>query len=142
MTNPRVEPVWLTFLNYLGGFEYFLMLGFKEFDVNISEIGTTKQNIFPGWPNSWGETADTIEKKTFTSAIDEIIFRSQHLTANQRDALKYVKISPVVQMVISRTDRRTIIIDTDSFKVYDEGDKLYTAQFRGRFTNQIASQKL
>lgn len=142
MTNPRVTPIWLTFLNYLGGFEYFLMLGEKEFDINITEVGETRQNIFPEWPNSWGENADTIDKKTFTTAKDEIIFRSQHLTPNQRDVLKYIKTSPVVQIVVSRTDRRTILIDSDSFKVYDEADKLSTIQFRGRYTNEIATQRL
>lgn len=141
MTSPKVEPVWITWLNYLGGFEYFLLLGMKEFDINISEVGETRQNIFPQWPNSWGENADTIDKKTFTNAREEIIFNSQHLTANQRDALKFVKISPVVQIVISRTDRRTILIDSDSFKVYHEKEDLWSLTFRGRFTNEIASQK-
>lgn len=142
MTSPKVEPVWITWLNYLGGFDYFLMLGQKEFDINISEVGETRQNIFPEWPNSWGENADTIDKKTFTNAREEIIFNSQHLTANQRDALKFVKISPVVQIVISRTDRRTILIDSDSFKVYHEKEDLWSLTFRGRFTNEIASQKV
>lgn len=135
-------PIYLTFLNYLGGFEYFLFTSEKEFQVNISETGTTKENIFPNWEKSWGETADTIEKKTFTNANEEIVFRSQHLTANQRDVLKHIKISPVVQILVTRTDRRTIIVDSDSFKIYDEGDKLYTISFRGKFTNEIATQKL
>lgn len=142
MTSPKVEPVWITWLNYLGGFDYFIMLGQKEFDINISEVGETRQNIFPQWPNSWGENADTIDKKTFTNAREEIIFNSQHLTANQRDALKFVKISPVVQIVISRTDRRTILIDSDSFKVYHEKEDLWSLTFRGRFTNELATQRL
>lgn len=142
MTSPKVEPIWISWLNYLGGFEYFLLLGMKEFDINITEVGETKQNIFPQWPNSWGENADTVDKKTFTNAKEEIIFNSQHLTPNQRDALKWIKISPVVQIMVSRTDRRTILIDSDSFKVYSEKDDLYSIQFRGRFTNELASQKL
>lgn len=138
----RADPIYLTFLNYLGGFEYFFFTSEKEFQVNISESQTTKENIFPNWGKSWGETADTIEKKTFTSANEEIVFRSQHLTENQRDVLKHIKISPVVQIVNSRTDRRTIIVDSDSFKIYDEGEKLYTISFRGKFTNEIATQRL
>lgn len=138
----RVEPIYLTFLNYLGGYEYFLFTAEKEFNVNISETGTTKENIFPNWGKSWGETADTIEKKTFTSANEEIIIKSQHLTENQRDVLKHIKISQVVQIVVTRTDRRTIIVDSDSFKIYDEGQKLFTISFRGKFTNEIATQRL
>lgn len=136
------EAIYITFLNYLGGFEYFFITAEKEYQVNISGIGTTKNNIFPNWDKSWGETADTIEKKTFTDANEEIIFKTQFLTANQRDVLKHIKISPVVQIVISRTDRRTIIIDADSFKIYSEDQKLFTASFRGKFTNQIATQRL
>lgn len=139
--RPRVTPYYITFLNYLGGFEWFLMTGDKDFNVNISETETTKENIFPNWGKSWGETADTIDKKTFTKANEEITFRSQHLTANQRDALKYIKVSTVVQIVYSRNDRRTIIVDSDSFKVYSENEKLYTLQFRGRFTNELPAQR-
>lgn len=142
MTSPKVEPVWITWLNYLGGFDYFLMLGQKEFDINISEVGETRQNIFPQWPNSWGENADTIGKKTFTDAKEEIVFTTQFLTDNQSEALKWIKISPVVQIVISQADRRTILIDSDSFKVYHEKDSQRSFQFRGRFTNQLATQRL
>lgn len=135
-------PIYITFLNYLGGFEYFLFTAEKEFTVNIQESQTTKDNIFPNWGKSWGETADTIEKKTFTKANEEIVFKSQHLTENQRDALKYIKVSTVVQIVYSRNDRRTIIVDSDSFKVYSEDQSLYTLQFRGKFTNEIPAQRL
>lgn len=138
----RIDPIYLTFLNYLGGFEYFLFTSENEYQVNIKESQTTKENIFPNWDKSWGETADTIEKKTFTTANEEIVFRSQHLTTNQRDVLKHIKISPVVQILVTRTDRRTIIVDSDSFKIYEEGDKLYTISFRGKFTNEIATQRL
>lgn len=135
-------PIYLTFLNYLGGFEYFMFTAEKEFSVDILATGTTTKNIFPQWPKSWGETADTIERKTFTDARNKVLVRSQHLTQNQRDVLKYIKTSPVVQIVYSRTDRRTVIVDSDSFKVYDEGESLYTLQFYINYTDPIASQKI
>lgn len=138
----RVTPIYLTFLNHLGGYDYFLFTAEKEFQVDILETGTTKENIFPNWPKSWGETADTIEKKTFTKAKDKIAVVSQFLTENQRDALKYIKTSPVVQMVISRTDRRTVIVDNESFKVYNENEKVFVAKFNISFTNEIAAQRL
>lgn len=136
------EPIYLTFLNYLGGFEYFFFTSEKEYSVDIIDSGTTNKNIFPDWPNSWGETADTIERKTFTNAKNKIFVRSQHLTPNQRDVLKYIKTSPVVQIVYSRTDRRTVIVDTDSFKIYDEADFLYSIQFYVTFTDPIPSQRI
>lgn len=142
ISNPKVTPIYLTWLNYLGGFEYFLFLSEKEFQLDIVESQTTKKNIFPTWPKSYGETADTINRKAFTTANNKIIVRSQHITANQRDGLKYIKTSPVVQIVTSRRDRRTVIVDSDSYKVYDEGEELFTIQFTVTYTDEISSQKI
>lgn len=142
ISNPKVTPIYLTWLNHLGGFEYFLFLAEKEFQLDIVESQTTKKNIFPTWPQSYGETADTIERKTFTDATDVIIVKSQHLTANQRDGLKYIKTSPVVQIVISRRDRRTVIVDSDSYKIYDEGEDLFTVQVSLRLTNPVPAQRI
>lgn len=138
----RVDPLYITWLNYLGGFEYFLFTSEKEYQVDITESGITRQNTFPSWPRSWGEYADTIEKKTYTKAKNRILVRSQHLTESQRDALKFIKISPVVQIVYSRANRRTVIVDSDSFKIYDEADKLYTIQFTIGFTDDLPTQRL
>lgn len=138
----RVTPIYLTWLNYLGGFEYFLFTAYKEFQVDIEDSGQTRQNIFPQWPNSYGINADTIDKTTYRTARNKIVVRSQHLTENQRDALKFIKTSPVVQIVTTRTDRRTVIVDTDSFRVYDEGDKTFTISFTISFTDNIPSQRV
>ena len=137
-----VTPLYLTWLNYLGGFEYFYFKAEKEFQIDIIESGTSRKNILPSWPNSWGENADTIDRQTYTKAKNKIVVRSQHLTANQRDALKYIKISPVVQIVTSRTDRRTVLVDKDSFKVYDEADDLFAMQLSITYTDEIAAQRL
>lgn len=138
----RVEPIYITWLNPLGGFEYFLFTSEKQYDVDVLESGQTKQNIFPNWPNSYGQTADTIDKQTFTKAKNSILVRSQHLTRNQLEAVSFIKVSPVVQIVTSRTDRRTVLVDKDSFKKYDESERLFTFQFRLSYTDDIAVQRL
>lgn len=138
----KVDPIYLTWLNYLGGFEYFFFNKQKEYQVDILESGQTRKNIFPTWPNSWGQFADTIDKKTYTKAKNKILVKSQHLTVNQRDSLKFIKVSPVVQIIYSRTDRRTVLVDTDSFKVYDEADELYTLQFTITYTDELPAQRL
>lgn len=137
----RGEPIYITFLNYLGGFEYFFFTAEKQFDVEVQGVGETRTNIFPSWPNSWGTTADTVDKTTFRKAKNAILVRSQFLTENQRDVLKHIKTSPVVQIVNSRNDRRTILVDSDSFKIYDESESQYTIQFRVLYTDEIATQK-
>lgn len=138
----RADPLYLTFLNYLGGFEYFFFTAEKEIQVNVSEVGQTRQNIFPGWPNSYGETADTINKSTFRISNKGMIVRTQLLTANQRDVLSLIKSSPVVQIVYSRTNRRTVIVDSDSFKVYDESETTFALQFTIIYTDEIPSQRV
>lgn len=138
----RIEPIYITWLNYLGGFEYFLFTAEKDYNVEVLASGQTTKNIFPGWPNSYGENADTIDRQTFTKAKESIVVRSQHLTRNQLDAVMYIKTSPVVQIVTSRTDRRTVIVDKDSFKKYSEDQKLFTFQFKITFTNDIPAQSL
>lgn len=138
----KVNPIYLSWLNYLGGFEYFFFTAEKEYQMDILETGTTKQNIFPSWPKSWGETADTIEKKTFTVAKDKIIVRSQHLNQNQRDTIAWIKVSPVVQIINSRTDRRTVLVDRESFKIYDERDDTFSIQFSITFTDDKPTQRL
>lgn len=137
-----VEPFQITFLNNLGGFEYFFFTAKKEYGVDVEETGETTQNILPNWPQSWGKTADTIDKQTFRKTRDYVIVRSQYLSLNQLEALKQIRTSPLVQIIYSRTDRRTVIVDTDSFKKYDEADKVFSVQFKVRFTNLNPSQRV
>lgn len=137
-----VDPYVMTFLNYLGGFEYFFFTAKKEYQVIIDAAGETKQNILPNWPQSYGQNADTIRKQTFRTSANSVIVRSQLLSVDQVQALKYIRTSPLVQIVYSRIDRRTVLVDTDTFKVYDEGDKTFSISFKIRFTDDIPSQRL
>jgi hypothetical protein len=137
-----VTPYQITFLNHLGGFEYFFFTAKKEYGVDVEETGETRENILPNWPNSWGLNADTIDKQTFRKSRDYVIVRSQYLSLNQLEALKEIRTSPLVQLMVSRLDRRTVIVDTDSFKRYDEADKVFSVQFKIRFTNLNPSQRV
>lgn len=135
-------PIYISWLNYLGGFEYFFFTAKKEFQVEIGETGESKNNVLPNWPQSQGKTADTLRKQTFRTSRNKIVVRSQHLTQNQLEALTSIKTSPLVQIIEGRTDRRTVLVDTDSFKKYDEVDKLFTLQFTISYTDDIASQRV
>ena len=137
-----VDPIYITFLNYLGGYEYFFVTKEKEYSIDVEDVQQTRRNIFPTWGKSWGETADTINRSTSRTTRKRILFRTQHLTRNQRDVLAFIKSTPVVQIVYSRTNRRTIIIDQDSFKIYDESEDLFALQFAGVYTDEIPSQRV
>lgn len=137
-----IDPYVMTFLNYLGGFEYFFFTAKKEYQVIIDAAGETKQNLLPNWPQSYGQNADTIRKQTYRTSANNVIVRSQLLSVTQVQALKYIRTSPLVQIMYSRIDRRTVLVDTDTFKVYDEKDKTFSIEFKIRFTDDIPSQRL
>lgn len=137
-----VEPIYLTFLNPYGGYEYFFFKAENEYQLTVLETGQTTQNVFPQWPKSWGEYADTVDKTTFRRLKKAIVLKSQHLTPNQRDVLIYIKSAPVVQIVYSRTNRRTVLVDDQSFKIYDESQDQFTLSFTITHTDEIASQRI
>lgn len=135
------EPLYITWLNNLGGYEYFYFSAKNLYLVEIEDSGTSQNNILPQWPKSYGTTADTIMKQTFRQARNKITIRSQHLSRNQLEALMGIRTSPVVQQVTSRNNRRTLIVDTDSFKKYDETEDLFGLQFTVSYTDLIPSQR-
>lgn len=136
------NSITLEWLNNLGGFDQFVFTAFKENSVEIGDSGETKNNIFLNWPKSYGSFSDTIRKQTFRDSRNQILVRSQYLTQDQVDAIAYIKSSLLVQIVNSRIDKRTVLVDTDSFTKYSDGDKTYSISFLITYTDDIPSQRL
>lgn len=136
------QEIRLSWLNYLGGFDYWAFRGETEHTVDITNSGETKANIFPTWPKSYGEHADTIRKQTFRESANKKFIFSQYLTQDEADAIAFIKSSPLVQIVNSRQDRRTVLVDTDSFTKYKDGDKTYSISFNILYTDDIPSQRV
>lgn len=136
-SNQSLNMVWL---NYLGGFDSWNFKAQKEHQIDVEEVVGTTENILPSWPRSYGEFADTIDKDIIRTSRNRQVVRSQFLTLAQINGLKHIRTSPLVQIVNSIYDRRTVRVDSDSFKVYDEGDRLYTIEFSISYTDQIPSQ--
>jgi hypothetical protein len=136
------ESINLQWLNYLGGFDQWVFTAKKDHILDVIDAGETKQNIFPEWPKSYGEFASTINKSTFREATEQKVIRSQYLTEDQLDAVRYIATSPVVQIVNSRQDRRTVIVVPNSFTYKKEGDKLFMIELTIKYTDQIPSQRL
>lgn len=136
------DGIYLSWLSYLGGFNYWLFKAYKDHSVDISDSGELDTNLFPEWPNSYGEFADTIRKQTYRNSRKQILVRSQQITQDQLLALQQIKTSPLVQIVNSIYDRRTVIVDTDSFTTYKEEDKLYSISFTITYTDDVPSQKV
>lgn len=134
------QDLTLTWLNNLGGFDYWKFTAQKDHVVEIQEALTTKKNIFPQWPKSYGSQADTIRKQTVRVSNKSYTIRSQHITREEADAIAYLKSSVLVQIINSQTDRRTVIVDTESFVKYKDGDDLYSIAFNVSFTDDIPAQ--
>lgn len=135
-------PLYLTWLNNLGGFDYLEFQAKKDHIVEITETGITKQNIFPSWPQSYGSIADTIRKQTFRTSNKAFTIRSQHLTQAQVDAVSFIKSSVLVQILISRFDRRTVILDDGAFVIRKDGDDTYSISFNISYTDDIPVQSV
>jgi hypothetical protein len=136
-------PIYITWLNNKGGFDYFFFKAKNMYQVDVEDAGVTRNNILPQWPKSYGNTADTINRQTYSVTRNVINLRSQHLNLNQVNALAVIKSSPLVQIVYSRTDRRTVLVDTNSFKKYDEMERgLFTLQFTLNYTDEIPTQRI
>jgi hypothetical protein len=138
--NCSKQDIVLVWLNNLGGFEYWKFTAQKDYGVEIGETGQVKKNIFPEWPKSYGTNADTIRKQTFRDTNNFMTVRSQYVTLDQIKALSYIKSSVLVQIQTSRQDRRTVLVDTDSFVTYPDGADLYSIAFNISFTDDISSQ--
>lgn len=134
------QSIYLTWKNYLGEMDYWLFTTLKDYMIDISETQETKENIFPDWPLSYDPNADTIKKETKRVSSKQIVIHSQNVEQSDLDGIQFIKTSPLVQIMVSRSDRRTVIIDKNSFKVYSDGDKLHTIELTLTYTDEIPSQ--
>lgn len=135
------EIFYISWMNNLSGFDYWPFAGYKDNGLDIIETGTTRKNIFPGWPKSYGANADTIEKQTFRRTRKTKTIRSQVLTREQGTQLgEQIKSSILVQLILSKRDRRTLIVDADSFVVTRDKDKVHYLNFNVSYTDDYPSQ--
>lgn len=137
----------LSWLNNLGGFDHYHFMSYSDHIIDITESGEEEENIFQDWPNSYGEFADTVRKQTFRTSRKQALVRSQNLTLEQLQVIQFIKTSPLVQIVNSIYDRRTVILDTDSWTVYREGQiqqdkEQYTISFTITYTDDVPSQRV
>jgi hypothetical protein len=136
------DPINLSWLNYIGGFDYKAFSSDSDYGITIEGNKTTKKNIFTSWPKSFGAGADTINQQTSRESRQNITVRAENLTMNQVNDLYRIRTSPLVQIVTSRTNRRTVIPDSGSFVYLQQGDKLFNITFNISLTDNLPSQSL
>lgn len=135
------EITYISWLNNLGGFEYWPFVGYKDDLLSVEQTGETKKNVFNQWPKSYGSFADTITKQTFRRTRKQELVRSQHLSRTQAVRIgEEIRSSSLVQIITSRRDRRTVIVDNSSVTVRRGIDKIHSLSFTISYTDQVASQ--
>lgn len=140
--NCSLNQVNLTWLNYLGGFDYWVFTSDSEYGIDIESTKTTKKNIFVDWPKSYGKRADSINKENQRLSRKRITLRAENLTEDQISDLYRIKTSPLVQIIISKEDRRTVIPDTSSFTYLEQRNKLFNLEITVSYTDNEPSQSL
>lgn len=141
-TECSFQDLYLTWKNYLGGMDYWKFTAQKDYISDVEGVTETTNNILPTWPNSYGSFADTIDKETSRTSRDKIIVRSQNVTEDEMNAIRYIVSSPLVQIMTSKNDRRTVKVNSGSFVWKRDEDKLYAIEFEISYTNTIPSQSL
>lgn len=136
------QSIPLTWLNKFGGFDYWSFDGRSTHSIDITDSTTQLKNIYTNWPNSWGEFADTIKNETKRVSFVRTLVRSQNVNKDQVDSIAQIKTSPLIQIINSTSDKRTVLIDSQSFDIRKDGDKTFNISFSIIYTDQISNQEL
>lgn len=137
--SQAMEFIWK---NYLGGHDTFVFTSQKDYGIDISGTKESKKSIMGNWPDSYGENADTINREIERTSNESVTIYSQNITETEINGLKYLKTSPLVQIINTKFDKRTVIIDKSSFVVKKDGDKTYSLTFKASYTDDVPSQSL
>ncbi len=141
-SEPCRNYINLSWLNSLGGFDYWTFTSDSDFGVEIEKTKSTTKNIAQNWPKSFGAGADTIRQETARTGRQFVTVRAEDITQDQVNDLFRIRTSPLVQIVNARNDRRTIIPDAGSFTYLRQRDKLFDFVFRFEYTDNLPSQGL
>jgi len=132
------QSIYLAWRNYRGGMDQWLFTAQKDYGIDIESVKASEISEYIGTTGN-----DRIRFDTERMASETIVVRSQNVTLQEIQALKYIKTSPLVQEVVTpESVYRTVLIDADSFAIYSDGDKLYSIEFTLTYTDRIPSQSL
>lgn len=141
-TDCTSQDFYVTWLNHLGGYDYWNFIGESSYGVDIIQSQTQEKNIFTDWPNSYGEFADTITQQTIRRSRQRITLNSQYVSATEIDGLVGIVKSPLVQKMNSIYDKRTLIVDGSSFPQESDNQKLLMVTINVSPTDEEPAQSL
>ena len=127
---------------FTGGHDTFVFTAQNDEGVDIPSTKQSQKSIMGDWPASYGSTADTINREIERNSNGSITVYSQYLSEIECDGIAFIKSSPLVQILVSKFDKRTVIIDTASWVKKTDGAKTFSITFKASFTDDIPSQSL
>lgn len=132
----------LSWLNFLGGFDYWTFKGFADFGIDVKSEKRSTKNFIPQFPKSYGSDADTLSQVISKRSKGTILLRAENLTKDQVDDLYRIMASPLVQIVNSAIDRKTVILNANSFIYHPQANRLFEISFTIELTENLPGQTL
>lgn len=132
----------LQWKNPYGGVDQWRFTLGKQVGTDVTESTTHTKNIFSNWGKSWGASADSVKRTTKRTSGKTYVLRTQDVTESQIQDLGVILTSPVVQIVNSNADRRTLLVEDGAFTILEELNKQNSLSFKVSFTDDLPSQTL
>jgi hypothetical protein len=126
-TSCHKNSIYLSWINSLGNWEYFLFTARKTYEKVVDNVTSTRRNIFANFPDNF--ISETDQDKIRIEAYDKVTVRSQYVSKDQLDIISEIITSIRVQAWYSTTDKITVIVDSKKVTKYSDGDKLYAIEF-------------
>lgn len=154
-TSCSRQDIYLTWLNNLGGWEYWKFTAEKDYNILIEDQETFNKNIFQDWDLNYVDGEDW-EAVSMIDAREGLRVRSQLLTLEEVQTIAKIKHSIKVQEItitnqgfpytfpiqfgVGIISKRTVIIEKSDLKIRQDGDKLFSIEFDLRYTDKIPVQ--
>lgn len=118
--------ITISWLNSLGGWEYWKFQANKTYGYSISDTQTAKRDIFQDWSANFSGTES---EHLSIQASETVRVRSQNLTVQQMNAIVQIKFSLKVMDVTDASNKVTVLVDKGSVQYRTDGEKITTLEF-------------
>ena len=125
MSTSQKYQLQLTWLNSLGGWEYWNFLAKKTEGYDIDDSKTVERDVLQNWDTDF-IAGDTEQETLFIAARRKVVVRTQLLTLQQINAIAKINLSIRVRDVLNDV---TVTIDRSSFEYRTDGEKLHSLEF-------------
>lgn len=122
------QDIYLTWMNPLGGWNYYNFKAEKDYSVTIDRPSVITRDILSNWDDAF-INSETEDDYISLNAREEVTVRSQFMSLSEIQAVAGIRTSIRVQQIKDNGKKVTVLVDKKSFKIYSDGDKLYSIEF-------------